>query len=155
MVMALSSVATLYAVLATITGAIWARFNWGVFWNWDPKQTSIFLVLLIYAAYFLLRGSIEDPERRARLSSVYSILGFVAAMMLFFILPRLLPGLHPGSSDDVNAGPLLSLKSDALNPTMNLVFGLSLFSFTLVFFWLTNLRVRVGKLMDAAASTAP
>jgi heme exporter protein C len=144
--MAAASVGTLYAVLATVTGAIWAKFNWGSFWNWDPRETSIFLLLLVYAAYFLLRGSIDDPERRARLSAAYSIVAFVTVPFLIFVLPRLLPGLHPGSSDDVNAGPLLSPKSDAINTTKQLVFGLSLFGFTMIFFWLMNLKVRISTL---------
>lgn len=152
MSMALASVATLYGVLATVTGAVWARFNWGVFWNWDPKQTAIFLVLLIYGAYFLLRSSIDDQDKRARLSAVYSILGFLSVPFLFFILPRMMPGLHPGSADDNSAGPMLSLKSDALNSTKQWVFGLSLFSFTLLYFWLTNIRLRIAKLTDAGAS---
>ncbi len=154
MAMALASVATLYSVLATVTGAVWAKFNWGTYWNWDPKQTAIFLVLLIYAAYFLLRSSIEDSERRARLSAVYSIVAFVSVPTLFFVLPRIMPGLHPGSSDDVNAGPLLTLRSDALNEVKQWVFGLSLFAFTLVFFWLSNLRMRIAKLSDSVSSTA-
>lgn len=153
MSMALASVATLYGILATVTGAVWARFNWGMFWNWDPKQTAIFLVLLIYGAYFLLRSSIDDEEKRARLSAVYSILGFISVPFLFFILPRMMPGLHPGSSDDTSAGPLLSLKSDALNTTKQWLFGLSLFSFTMLYFWLTNIRIRIAKLTDLATST--
>ncbi len=141
---AAASLGTLYCVLATVTGAVWAKFNWGSFWNWDPRESSILVLLLIYAAYFLLRNSIADAERRARLSSVYSIVAFVTVPFLMFVLPRLLPGLHPGSSDDTNAGPLLSPKSDAINPTKQVLFALSLFSFTLVYFWLTNLRYRTS-----------
>lgn len=141
---AAASLGTLYCVLATVTGAVWAKFNWGSFWNWDPRESSILVLLLIYAAYFLLRNSIADAERRARLSSVYSIVAFVTVPFLMFVLPRLLPGLHPGSSDDTNAGPLLSPKSDAINPTKQVLFALSLFSFTLVYFWLTNLRYRMS-----------
>lgn len=140
--MAAASVGTLYAILATVTGAVWAKFNWGSFWNWDPRESSIFLLLLIYAAYFLLRNGIDDPQRRARLSAAYSIIAFVTVPFLIFVLPRLLPGLHPGSADDVNVGPLLSPKSDAINTTKQLLFGLSLFSFTVLYFWLVNLRVR-------------
>lgn len=153
--MAAASVGTLYAVLATITGAVWARFNWGSFWNWDPRETSIFLLLLVYFAYFLLRGSIEDPVRRARLSSAYSIVAFVTVPFLVFILPRLMPGLHPGSADDVNAGPLLSPKSDAINVTKQLLFGLSLFSFTLIFFWIMSLRVRLEALIRQLTTIHP
>jgi heme exporter protein C len=142
---ATASVGTLFTILATTTGAVWAKFNWGTFWNWDPRQTSILLLLLIYAAYFLLRSSIDDEQRRARLSGVYAIIAFATVPFLMFVLPRLLPGLHPGSADDSNIGPLLSPRSDAINPTKNAVFGLALFSFTMVFAWLVNLRVRYAR----------
>jgi len=137
-----ASVGTLFTILATLSGAIWAKYNWGEYWNWDPRQTTIFLLLLVYAAYFVLRASINDEQVRARLSSVYAIIAFVTVPFLIFILPRLAPGLHPGSADDTNIGPLLSTKSDAINLTKQLVFLLSLFSFTLVYFWLMNIRYR-------------
>lgn len=140
---AMAGVGTLYCVLATVTGSVWAKFNWGEFWNWDPRETSILVLLLIYFAYFLLRSSIEDEERRARLSSVYGIIAFVTVPFLIFILPRLLPGLHPGSGDDSTAGPLLSMKSEAINPTKQVLFAVSLTAFTLVYFWLANLHYRV------------
>ncbi|MGA0045205.1 MAG: cytochrome c biogenesis protein [Candidatus Kapaibacteriota bacterium] len=135
-------IATLYAILATVTGAIWAKFNWGMFWNWDPRQTSIFLLLLVYGAYFLLRSAVTDPTRRASLSAAYSIIAAPTVPFLIYILPRLIPGLHPGSADDVNAGPLLSPQSDAINTVKQMIFGGSLFSFTLIFFWLVSIDVR-------------
>lgn len=147
-----AALGTLFTILATLTGAVWAKFNWGAFWNWDPRQTSIMLLMLIYAAYFLLRSTIDDPERRARLSSVYSIIAFPTVPFLIFVLPRLLPGLHPGSADDSNLGPLLSPRSDAINPIKTAVFGLSLFSFTLVFAWLVNIRIRLVRIERRAAS---
>jgi len=64
-----AALGTLFTILATLTGAFWAKFNWGSFWNWDPRQTSIFILMLIYGAYFALRSSIEGDERRARLST--------------------------------------------------------------------------------------
>ncbi|MFN4909088.1 MAG: cytochrome c biogenesis protein [Bacteroidota bacterium] len=141
-----AALGTLFTVLATLTGAVWAKFNWGTFWNWDPRQTSIMLLMLIYAAYFLLRSTIEDPDRRARLGSVYAIIAFPTVPFLIFVLPRLLPGLHPGSADDTNLGPLLSPRSDAINPIKTAVFGLALFSFTLVFAWLVNIRLRLARM---------
>ena len=140
-----ASVATLYAILATVTGALWAKFNWGMFWNWDPRQTSIFLLLMLYGAYFLLRSAVADPARRATLSAAYSIVAATTVPFLMFVLPRLVPGLHPGSADDTNAGPLLSPQSDAINVVKQLVFGLSLFSFTMVFFWLMSIDVRLTR----------
>lgn len=141
-----ASVGTLFTILATVTGSVWAKFNWGSFWNWDPRESSIFILLLIYAAYFLLRSAIEDPEKRARLSAVYSVIAFLTAPFLMFILPRLVPGLHPGSADDTNAGPLLSPKSSDINLTKQIVFGLALFAFTMVYFWLMNMHVRITRL---------
>lgn len=155
MSMAAASVGTLYAVLATVTGAVWAKFNWGSFWNWDPRESSIAILLLVYAAYFLLRSAVDDEQRRGRLAAAYSIVAFVTVPFLIFILPRLLPGLHPGSSDDTNAGPLLSPRSDAINPTKQAVFGLSLFSFTMMYFWLVNIRVRVARALRSVAVTEP
>lgn len=139
---AMAGVGTLYAILATLTGAVWAKFNWGSFWNWDPRQTSIFILLLIYGAYFLLRSTIDDPARRARLSSAYATVAFATVPFLVFVLPRLLPGLHPGSADDSTAGPLLSLTSDSLNSTKQVIYSIALFAFTMVFFWIANLRIR-------------
>ena len=101
----------LFCILATVTGAIWAKFNWGSFWNWDPRQTSIFILLMIYSAYFVLRSSISEKVKRARISSVYSILAGVTVPFFIFILPRITSGLHPGSKGDTEgAGPIVQFK---------------------------------------------
>ena len=60
----------MFCILATVTGMIWAKFNWGSFWNWDPRETSIFVLLLIYGAYFALRSAVEVEEKRATLSAL-------------------------------------------------------------------------------------
>ncbi len=133
---------TLFAILATVTGMIWAKFNWGSFWNWDPRQTSIFVLLLIYFAYFVLRQSIENVEIKARLSSVYSIISFVTVPFLVFVLPRLLEGNHPGSSNDTTAGPILSAKDNTLNLLQTFGFSLGFASFTLLYFWILNIIIR-------------
>jgi heme exporter protein C len=86
----------LFTVLATVTGAIFSQVVWGVYWNWDPRQTSIFVLLLIYAALFALRSSIDDIARRRQLSAVYSIFAFVTVPFLIFIAPRISDStLHP------------------------------------------------------------
>lgn len=156
-VVATAGVGTLFAVLATTTGSVWAKFNWGSFWNWDPRQTSIVVLLLIYAAFFLLRSAIDEPRRRARLSSVYAIVAFVSVPFLMFVLPRMLTSLHPGGKGDPGGvGPLLSPQSDAINPTKQVLFALSLFAFTLVYAWLVNIRMRVlamQRRLDNASSS--
>jgi heme exporter protein C len=86
----------LFTLLATVTGMIFSQVVWGTYWNWDPRQTSIFILLLIYAALFALRGSLEDATRRRRLSAVYSLFAFVTVPFLFFVAPRIADStLHP------------------------------------------------------------
>jgi heme exporter protein C len=106
-------VGLVFCVLATVTGAVWARVQWGAYWNWDPRQTSIALAILFYGAYLTLRGAIEDPEARARISSAYCVLGLVVAPFLFFILPRMASfSLHPkpaGAEMDRSIGTMVSV----------------------------------------------
>jgi len=87
-----------FCILATLTGSIFAKVTWGSFWNWDPRETSIFILLLIYGAYFALRGAVEAEERRAALSAVYAIFAFVTVPFLIFVVPRVVPSLHPADS---------------------------------------------------------
>lgn len=88
----------LFCVLATITGAIYARVTWGAYWSWDPRQTTVFFLLLIYGAYFVFRSAIEDSETRARLSAIYAIIAFAATPFLVFVLPYVTFTLHPGGT---------------------------------------------------------
>lgn len=86
----------LFTILATGTGMIFSQIAWGTYWNWDPRQTSIFVLLLIYAALFALRSSLEQSDMRRRLSAVYSLFAFVTVPFLVFIVPRLAEStLHP------------------------------------------------------------
>ena len=86
----------LFALLTTIAGSIFAKVVWGSFWNWDPRETSILILLLIYGAYFALRSAIEDGERKRQLAAVYALFAFVSAPLLIFVVPRLYESsLHP------------------------------------------------------------
>ncbi len=126
-----------FAVLATLTGSIWAKFTWGSFWNWDPRETSIFVLLLIYGSLFALRSSIESEEKRARLSAVYSIFSFLTVPFLVFVMPRIMSGLHPGSADDTNAGPVVDFK---MNGNMLEIFFLSLIAFSILYYWMWKIN---------------
>jgi heme exporter protein C len=93
---AAAEVGFVFCILATVTGAIFAQIVWGVFWNWDPRETSILVLLLIYAAYFALRSAIDDPMRRRRLSAVYNLFAAVTMPFLLFVAPRVAEStLHP------------------------------------------------------------
>jgi heme exporter protein C len=133
-----------YCVLATVTGAIFARITWGAFWNWDPRETSIFFLLLFYGAYFALRAAITDEESRATLSSAYNILGLVVVPFLVFVAPRLsaLAGLHPE--------PLINVRGDLEMGTRTLiVFLASLAGFTGIFFWSFSLVNRISDVEES------
>ena len=93
---AAAEVGFLFCILATVTGAIFAQLVWGVFWNWDPRETSILVLLLIYAAYFALRSAIDEPERQRRLAAVYNLFAAVTMPFLLFVAPRVAESsLHP------------------------------------------------------------
>ncbi len=126
----------LFCFLATVTGAIWARFSWGTYWNWDPRQTSIFVLLLIYGAYFALRSAVEVEEKKAALSAVYAIIAAVTMPFFMFIMPRILASLHPE--------PILNAQGKVhMNSTMLIVFLSSLAGFTGLYYWMWRLQVRM------------
>lgn len=129
----------LYCVLATITGSVWAKVSWGSFWNWDPRETSIFILLLIYAAYFALRSAIEQEDRKAVLSAVYSIFAFVTVPFFVFIVPRVYSSLHPDPI--INTQAKIHMDSKMLTTFLS-----SLFGFTVLFFWMFKRKVDLVKL---------
>ena len=126
----------LFCICATVSGAVWAKAMWGAYWNWDPRETSIFFLLLIYVAYLALRSSIDDPVRRARLSAIYSVIAFVAVPFLTFVVPRMYFSLHPD--------PLINTRGKVdMDPRIRIIFYGMLLGFTGLFFWLLRLRVRL------------
>jgi heme exporter protein C len=129
----------MFCILATVTGAIWAKFSWGTYWNWDPRQTSIFILLLIYGAYFALRSAVEGEEKRATLSAVYAIIAAITMPFFMFIMPRILASLHPE--------PILNVQGKVhMNSMMLVVFLASLAGFTGLYYWMWNLHVRMQRL---------
>ncbi|HEX5760825.1 MAG TPA: cytochrome c biogenesis protein [Thermoanaerobaculia bacterium] len=128
-----------FCVLATLTGAMWARTMWREFWNWDPRQGAIVAVLIFYGAYLALRGAVEDGETRARLSAVYALLGLVVTPYFFWIVPRVFYSLHPDSV--VNTRGTIDMESRMLQ-----VLLASWVGFNALFFWLHDLHRRAGAL---------
>jgi len=126
----------LFAVLATTTGAVFAKIMWGAYWNWDPRQTSITILLLIYAAYLALRGAVDDPERRASLSAVYAILAFVTVPFLVFVVPRIYWSLHPDTIINTRG-------ANEFDSRYTQVLLASVFGFTGLYVWLYTIGCRV------------
>jgi heme exporter protein C len=126
----------LFAVLATTTGAVFARIMWNAYWNWDPRQTSIAILLLIYAAYLALRAAIDDPERRASLSAVYAILAFVTVPFLVFVVPRIYWSLHPDTIINTRG-------TNEFDSRYTQVLMASLAGFTGLYVWLYTIGCRI------------
>ena len=100
-----------FCLAATVSGAIFAKLTWGAYWNWDPRQITIFILLLIYGAFITLELAISDAEQRAKISSVYALLAFITVPFLVFIIPRFYQSLHP---DDVIINSSGSINMDTL-----------------------------------------
>ncbi len=135
----------IYGLLGLLTGAIWANFTWGKPWSNDPKQIAVAIALLIYLAYFVLRNSMPDMDKRARVSSVYNIFAYFIYVPLIMILPRLVQSLHPGGQG-VEGNPALG--GQDLDPTMRLVFWPGVIGWTLLGVWMTTLLIRLYKLKE-------
>ena len=132
-----------FFLTAIISGSIWARGSWGTWWTWDPRLTTAAICELVYAAYFMLRQGIEDPDRRARFGAVYAILSFIS-VPLTFISIRIFRTIHPV----IFGGAAASGSSFEMSPKMLQTFMFSLLTFSIIFIDLLWHRIRLGKLAD-------
>lgn len=99
-------VTLLFITLTMATGILWTKAAWGVWWDWEPRLTTYFIMTLLVAGYFVLRNSVEDEERRALYAAAFSVLGFIDAPISFFIT-RLIPSVHPVIEKGGLEGPML------------------------------------------------
>lgn len=129
-------------VLGITTGALWATYTWGSPWSNDIKQILAAIALLIYAAYFILRSSITDIDKRARVSAVYNIFACAMLFPTLFIIPRMYDSLHPGGEGN----PAFSQKD--IDPLMRIVFWPAVLGWTMLGVWITTLHIRLQKLAD-------
>ena len=121
-----------------ITGSIWAKATWGVWWTWEPRLTTSAILWVIYASYMTLRRAVEQPVRQARLAAVYSIVGF-AAVPVNFMAIRWWRTVHPLIFDSGGSN---------LEPSMLAVLIFGVFTFTLLYFSLLVLRLRLETTRD-------
>lgn len=127
----------MYGMLGIFTGMIWANYAWGTPWHGDPKQNGAAITTLIYLAYFVLRGSLDNQEQRARLSSVYAIFAFAAMIPLIFIIPRMTSSMHPGSGGN----PGFNMYD--LDSSMRRVFYPAVIGWILLGIWIATVRIRI------------
>lgn len=116
-----------FCTLVILTGALWARPIWGVWWTWDPRLTMVVILWTIYAAYLLLRMFAGDTEQTARYAAVLGIVG-VLDIPILHVATRLWRGIHP--------------KVDKMAPEMMWTLLVGMSAFLLLFCWLLWLRVR-------------
>lgn len=119
----------IFTLMATVSGAVFSKLTWGAYWNWDPRQTTIFVLLLIYAAYVTLRMTMRDERARASSSAVYALFSFIAVPFLVFVLPRMFFSLHP--SPVLNETGRIDMDAVMLGTLV-----LSLIDMTLIYIWL-------------------
>ena len=131
-----AAIGFIFTALATVTGMVFAKMEWGAAWNWDPRETSILMLMFVYAAYFALRGAIPAFAVRARVSAAYNIIACLVMPYLMFVLPRMMGGLHPSDT--------LSHKS-ALSPEYRIVLFASMIGFSLIYLWIFRIQVRKGE----------
>lgn len=138
----------IFGILGLATGSIWAKYTWGEAWSNDPKQIAAAIAVLIYFAYVVLRGSMTDMDKKARVSAVYNIFAFFIYIPLIMILPRLVQSLHPGGMEGAQGGGNPALGGGNLDSSMRLVFWPAVFGWILLGVWISNLKIRLHLLAN-------
>jgi heme exporter protein C len=146
-------VGIVFGVLGYATGAIWASYTWAdpntpVASSFetiarDPKLIGAAIALLVYFAYLILRGSMQDMDRKARVSAVYNIFAYAMLFPSIWILPRILPSLHPGKEGN----PALDVQND-ISGNMRMIFYPAIIGWTLLGVWITTLKIRMSLLKE-------
>lgn len=137
---AAAEVGAIFTTMVLISGPLWAKPVWGIYWTWDARLTSFFVLWLIYLGYLLLRRLLESPLQRARLSAVFGIIGAIDVPIVY-MSNRWWRTQHP---QPVMGGG----ESSGLDPGMLFTFLLSMTAFTFLFFLLWRLRCRIDQSSD-------
>ncbi len=131
------NVGLFFGMIGIVTGMEWANFTWGTPWTNDPQLNGAAITILAYFAYLVLRRSIDEENKRARIAAVYNVFAFVMLIVFIGILPKLSDGsLHPGKG----GSPMTVTNLDF---TMRLVFYPAIAGWIIVGYWLTGIRVKM------------
>ena len=148
-----AAVGTLFGILGYATGTLWVSVTWITDQSQslasvlkEPKLLGAAIALLIYGAYFVLRASFTDIDKRARVSAVYNIFAFAMLFPSIWVIPRLVGSLHPGSPGSDSGNPALD-KND-MDGIMRAVFYPAVIGWTLLGVWIATLRIRIQLLKD-------
>ena len=130
----------LLGFVGLVSGMIWANYTWGSPWPNDPKLNSAAIATLIYLAYTVLRSSVDEEQKRAKISAIYNIFAFPVMVVLLFVLPRLTDSLHPGNGGNPGFGAY------DLDRNMRFVFYPAVLGWVGIAVWIMNIRFRIRKL---------
>jgi heme exporter protein C len=135
-------IAIVYGLLGLATGSIWAKYTWGTWWTTDIKLNMAAISMLIYVAYAILRASVDDIDKRARLSALYALFAFAAMIPLLFVLPRMgnVISLHPGNGGNPALG------GEDMDNTLRMVFYPAVIGLFLFGMWIATIRTRIETL---------
>jgi heme exporter protein C len=135
-------ISLVFFLVAILAGSIWARPSWGTYWTWEPRLTTAAILELVYIACLLLRQGIDDPDRRARFSAVYTLIGSISVPLTFFSI-RLFRTIHPVI---LGTGSVSSQGSFDMSPKMLVTMFFALGAFSVIFVTLFWHRIRLGQL---------
>jgi heme exporter protein C len=129
----------LFAILVMLTGMIWGKASWGVWWAWEPRLTTFLLVCFLYAAYWVLRSVVDEESRRATYAAVFAIIAFIDVPITFFATRFLPEGLHPA---------VITAGDSGMEGSMFASFMISMVGMTLLLAALTRRDLEIETLKD-------
>jgi heme exporter protein C len=135
-------ISLVFFLIAILAGSIWARPTWGAYWTWEPRLTTAAILEMVYVAYLLLRQGIDDPDRRARFSAVYTLVGAISVPITFMSI-RLFRTIHPVV---IGSNPAATTGSFDMTSKMLITMFFALFTFSIIFVDLFWHRIRLGQL---------
>lgn len=127
-----AEIGVMFTTITLLTGPLWARPIWGAYWTWDPRLTTTLVLWFIYVAYLMLRSSTPEGHKRARLSAVFGIVGWIDVPIVFMSI-RWWRTIHP---------TLINGEGMQMDPTMQGALMFALGAFTLLYVYLLIVRVR-------------
>lgn len=143
-----AAIGSFFGILGYATGIIWANYTWLTDQNQslsnvlkEPKLIGAAIALLIYGAYFVLRGSFSDIDKRARVSAVYNIFAFAMLFPSIWIIPRLVGSLHPGAPGSDSGNPALNFND--IDSRLRMIFYPAIIGWTLLGVWIATLKIRL------------
>jgi heme exporter protein C len=148
-----AAVGSFFGILGYLTGVLWVNVTWITDQSQslgsvlkEPKLIGAAIALLIYGAYFVLRGSFTDIDKKARISAVYNIFAFAMLFPSIWIIPRLVGSLHPGAPGSDSGNP--ALDRNDMDMSMRMVFYPAVIGWTLLGVWIATLKIRLSLIKD-------